>query len=273
MSFQPNVNSITSTFYFTSPDNVFSGYYFVFGASDNRAATKTVVKFKSAAALGRPQAGSGRLILLQGRNELYPEGSQTFNFPTREIAFLSPGNGIRVDADETFTMNMPLYFATGSTTEKVGGGTWAVTAPKVTIYGTSATPTLTVSEGYLRADTARAFADVALTIGANGGLAAQYVPGSTTEAATNGLVVVDAAKFAIAGSTLNVKITTGGASMFKVNVPFLTVPSSLASMIDAKTISLTHDVADRTPELVKETVGESVRYSYKFVRCFALFVR
>lgn len=218
-----------------------------------------------------------RAVILQMKGKgftLHPFGSQRISFENRGFAYLSGAANVEVDEDCDFELAAPFKFLADLTIRKIGGGVWAMGKQMANDSGKIGT--VKVVEGYLRAETARAFSNVKVEIDAGAGLAAKYVPGATGEAAEYGMIVTDAAKLTVAGDTLAFKVTTDGADMRRVSVPVLTVPADLASVIDAKKIVVSHDTS-LSPEVVRENVtidnNACVRYSCKFKSGILLIVR
>ena len=218
-----------------------------------------------------------RAVILQMGGKgftLHPFGSQRIAFENRGFVYLSGAANVEVDEDCDFELAAPFKFLADLTIRKIGGGVWAMGKQMANDSGKIGT--VKVVEGYLRAETARAFSNVKVEIDAGAGLAAKYVPGATGEAAEYGMIVTDAAKLTVAGDTLAFKVTTDGADMRRVSVPVLTVPADLASVIDAKKIVVSHDTS-LSPEVVRENVtidnNACVRYSCKFKSGILLIVR
>ena len=99
---------------------------------------------------------------------------------------------------------------------------------------TSLVWTLNVDEGYIRADNARAFSGMTVTFADGAGIAVKYAPESALESAQYGMIVTNAAMFAISGAKLPVKIDTNGDAFFNKSLPVLTVPAGAADAIGAK---------------------------------------
>ena len=286
MSFQPYAANYTNTYFFTA-DNTHKGTYFVYGGSQDKAESLTVLKFAKAESWGtNPLSSMESGVQLQGRTELYPVGSQIINLPNQQVKFYSTGSRLRVDAGEVFELKSPVKFNNGGSAQyvasvtKVGGGTWAVGgAVTVERNGLSEWPRLTIQEGFIRPDNPIAFRNVAVTIGENGGIAAKYRPGETSDVATYGMIVTNAARFAVSGDTLKVKVETNGQKAHASEaIAFLTVPEETAAVLDAKHIRFEHDdPADRSAVLVRDTLiysgRPSVRYSCKFVRGMVITFR
>jgi hypothetical protein len=206
-------------------------------------------------------------------------GVQTVDQSNRQIKFYSTGSMVRVDAGEMFELKSPIKFNNGGSAQyvasvtKIGGGTWAV-GGSVTVErnGLSEWPQLTVDEGFIRPDNPIAFRNVAVTVGENGGIAAKYRPGETSDVATYGMIVTNAARFAVSGDVLKVKVETNGQKVrADETIALLTVPEETAAVLDAKRFRFVHDdPAGRNALLVRDALTysgrPSVRYSCKFVR-------
>ena len=199
--------------------------------------------------------------------------------PNREFLFKGSGVRFRVDDGEVFELSRsPLKFRRNGVTKKIGGGTWAV-GGSVSVVDSGNTPTLEVSEGYLRADNARAFVDLSVTVAEGAGIAAKYRPGDTSEVATYGMIVTNASHFAISGNTLKLKVVTGGEeTRASERIAILTVPEATATVIDAKAVRFEHDdTHGRSPVLEKDIVEVSgsqyVRYSCRFIKGMILILR
>ena len=93
------------------------------------------------------------------------------------------------------------------------------------------------------------------------------------------MIVTNAARFAVSGDTLKVKVETNGQkARASEAIAFLTVPEETATVLDAKRILFEHDdPADRSAVLVRDTLTysgrPSVRYSCKFVRGMVITFR
>jgi len=282
MSFQPSAAGCTNTYCFAG-DNTFNGGIFVY---QGRTDTLTTIKFAKESSWGTDATSLKDSMILQGDMVLYPVGSQTIDLPNRRIKFYGAGQKVRVDDGEVFDLRSPLLFNNGGSdayatvVKKIGGGTWAVGG--TVIYdrnGISAFPSLTVAEGFVRADNPRAFQSINVTVSEGAGIAAKYRPGDTSEVATYGMIVTNATRFAVSGSTLKFKVATGGAKLrASESIAILTVPEETATAIDAKAIKFEHDNAyGRCPELLKDAVTVSgmscVRYSCRFINGFILSIR
>ncbi len=282
MCFQPGSSNRTNTYVFASDDNTYTGTYFLYGGE--KANSHTVLKFANAGSWGHnPPSSRADNMTIQGGSssivELHPLGSQTLDMPNREFLFKGSGVRFRVDDGEVFELSRSLLkFRRNGVTKKIGGGTWAV-GGAVSVVDSGDTPTLEVAEGYLRADNARAFVDLSVTVAEGAGIAAKYRPGDTSEVATYGMIVTNAARFAMSGNTLKFKVTTNGEKVrSNERVAILTVPEESATAIAAKTIAFEHDDAyGRYPELLMDSVTVSgmpcVRYSCKFIRGTKFIVR
>ncbi|MBQ3340599.1 MAG: hypothetical protein IJG84_01790 [Kiritimatiellae bacterium] len=283
MSFQPGDNYYTNTYRFTA-NNTYTGTYFLYGP---KTATLTTLEFENAESWGSNPASFKDIgMTVQGKVVLHPIGVQTVDQPNRQIRFYSSGSMVRVDAGEMFELKSPIKFNNGGSAQyvasvtKIGGGTWAV-GGSVTVdrNGLADWPRLTVEEGFIRPDNPIAFRNVAVTIGENGGVAAKYRPGETSDVATYGMIVTNAARFAVSGDTLKVKVETNGQkARASEAIAFLTVPEETAAVLDAKHIRFEHDdPADRSAVLVRDTLTysgrPSVRYSCKFVRGMVITFR
>ena len=277
MSFQPGGDYYTNTYRFTA-NNAYTGSYFLYGA---RTATLTTLEFASAECWGaNPSSFKENGVLLQGKFVvLHPIGSQVVEHSNRGVQFYGNGLRLMVDAGEVFELNSPVKFKNGGSAaavgavEKVGGGTWAVGGSVSTDkIGQTAVPSLTVSEGFIRADKPTAFRNIAVTVGENGGIAAKYRPDEVSDVATYGMIVTNASRFAVSGDTLKVKIFTDGRKVRAAEkIAVLTVPEETAAVIDVKHILFEHDdQGDRGAILVRDTLTysghPSVRYSCKFVK-------
>ena len=145
--------------------------------------------------------------------------------------------------------------------------------------GLSEYPALTVSEGFIRPDNPIAFRNVRVTVAEGAGIAAKYRPGETSDVATYGMIVTNAARFAVSGDTLKVKVETNGQKTRAGEaIAVLTVPEETASVLDTKHIRFEHDdPAGRDAVLVRETLTysglPSVRYSCRLLKGFVITVR
>ena len=282
MSFQPLAAGYTNTYCFAG-DNTFNGGIFVYQGYSN---TLTTIKFAKESSWGTDATSLKDSMIFQGSMVLYPVGSQTINLPNRRIKFYATGQKVRVDDGEVFDLRSPLFFNNGGSEQyatvvkKIGGGTWAVGG--TVIYdrnGISAFPSLTIEEGFVRPDNPRAFQSINVTVSEGAGIAAKYRPGDTSEVATYGMIVTNATRFAVSGSTLKFKVATGGAKLrASESIAILTVPEETATAIDAKAIKFEHDNAyGRCPELLKDAVTVSgrpcVRYSCRFINGFMINIR
>ena len=282
MAFQPIAAGQTNTYCFTSA-NTFAGTYFVYGSKTD---SMTTLKFASASAWGaNPASLKEQGVILQSNATLYPAGSQTVNHPNRCVRFYGAGQKLRVDEGETFELRNPVSFVNGTTLQaniaKTGGGTWAVGGSvSVNKNGRSEAPLLKISEGFIRLDySPRSFAAMEVVIEDGAGIAAKYRPGETSNVATYGMMVTNAANFSVNGDTLKFKIFTGGERVgASEKVAILTVPAATAAAIDAKAIRFEHDDAyGRHPVLEREAVTvsgqQSVRYSCRFIRGTTFILR
>ena len=275
MCFQPGSSNRTNTYVFASNDNTYTGTYFLYGGE--KANSHTVLKFANAGSWGRnPPSSRADNMTIQGGSssivELHPLGSQTLDMPNREFLFKGSGVRFRVDDGEVFELSRSLLkFRRNGVTKKIGGGTWAV-GGSVSVVDSGNSPTLEVVEGYLRADNARAFVDLSVTVAEGAGIAAKCRPGDTSEVATYGMIVTNAARFAMSGNTLKLKVVTGGEEASgSERIAILTVPEATATIIDAKAVRFEHDdTHGRSPVLEKDTVEVSgsqyVRYSCRFLK-------
>ena len=275
MCFQPGSSNRTNTYVFASNDNTYTGTYFLYGGE--KANSHTVLKFANAGSWGHnPPSSRADNMTIQGGSssivELHPLGSQTLDMPNREFLFKGSGVRFRVDDGEVFELSRSLLkFRRNGVTKKIGGGTWAV-GGSVSVVDSGNSPTLEVVEGYLRADNARAFVDLSVTVAEGAGIAAKYRPGDTSEVATYGMIVTNAARFAMSGNTLKLKVVTGGEEASgSERIAILTVPEATATIIDAKAVRFEHDdTHGRSPVLEKDTVEVSgsqyVRYSCRFLK-------
>ena len=276
MSFQPGGNYYTNTYRFTA-NNTYTGTYFLYGAG---TATLTTLEFENAESWGsNPASFKDSGMTVQGKIVLHPMGVQTVDQSNRQIRFYSTGSMVRVDAGEMFELKSPIKFNNGGSAQyvasvtKIGGGTWAV-GGSVTVdrNGLADWPRLTVEEGFIRPDNPIAFRNVAVTIGENGGIAAKYRPGETSDVATYGMIVTNATRFAVSGDALKVKVETNGQKVrADETIAVLTVPEETASVLDAKRFRFVHDdPAGRNALLIRDALTysgrPSVRYSCKFVR-------
>lgn len=273
MSFQPTQANYTNTYFFTA-ENLYRGTYFVYMGT---ASSKVTLKFATAESWGtNPSSFQEKGVLLQSGSgstaELYPNGSQTVSQPNRGMFLSGPSSHVRVDDGDTFEFKSPLTFRGGCKSFKVGGGTWAVGGTVSIDTPASGTPSLTVSDGCLRADNAKAFLNVAVTVDEGAGLAAKYRPGETSDVATYGMIVTNSARFAVSGDVLKVKVETNGQKVrADETIAVLTVPEETASVLDAKRFRFEHDDAyGRYPVLAKDVVEVSgtqcIRYSCRFTK-------
>ena len=272
--FQAGANNRTNTYCFTSDNNTFNGTYFLYGG---KTSSHIILKFASIGSWGKnPATFRAQSVLLQSSSgnmtvELYPVGSQVMAQPNREFTFYGVGARVRVDPGEEFTLQSPAKFRQGSNSYKVGGGTWAFGGSvSIVSIASGETPILTVSEGFLRADNPRAFQDISVSVSEGAGIAAKYRPGETSEVATYGMIVTNATRFAVSGSTLKFKVATGGEKVrTSERVAVLTVPTDTSAVIDAKVVRVEHDDAyGRHVELTRDPVSidgvSYIRYSAKF---------
>ena len=136
--------------------------------------------------------------------------------------------------------------------------------------------TLNVDEGYIRADNARAFSGMTVTFAEGAGIAAKYAPESTLESAQYGMIVTNAAMFAISSAKLPVKIDTNGDSFFNKRLPVLTVPAGAADSIGAKLKGIT-DIPMGGVTFVRESVAldgkDCVRFSAEVHRGTVITLR
>ena len=282
MSFQPPAVGYTNTYCFAG-DNTFNGVIFGYQAYTN---TLTTIKFAKESSWGTDGTSLRDSIILQGNIELYPGGSQTVNLQNRRIKFYSTGPKIRVDDGEVFDLRSPLFFNNGVSAQnvcnvkKVGGGTWAIGGAVTTDRnGLADWPRLTVEEGFIRPDNPVAFRNIAVTVGENGGIAAKYRPGETSDVATYGMIVTNAARLAVSGEILKFKVETGGERISaSERISLLTVPGETATAIDAKRVVFEHDdSAGRTAVLERDEVTYSskpyIRYSCRFIRGLKIILR
>ena len=206
---------------------------------------------------------------------MHPIGSASVNLLNREFVFFTGNCRVRVDDGETFELVSPMSFKYSSVLTKLGYGVWAV-GGAVTVANS---PSVKISEGYVRADNARAFVSLPLTIAEGAGIAAKYRPGATDEASQYGLLVTDAAKFTVAGGTVAfmAEMPAGTVVKASMRVPLLTVPPAVAAVLDTKKLILVQNVDGRQGVVEKDevTIGDVqyVRYSGKFRRGFLLSVR
>ena len=278
MCFQAFSNNLDNTYYFTA-DNTFTGTYFVYSSYGN---TRTVVKFARPECFGpNPPSARAKNLLLQGKgSELYIEGSQKLDHSNREIAFYGDDPMLRVDEGEIFEMTCKLAFTRENTARKVGGGTWAV-GGEVRQEGNDGIgrATLAVDEGFIRADKPKAFVNVNVRIEEGAGIAAKYRHGETSDVANYGMMVTNASRFAVNGSTLKFKVSTDGVRIgSNERIALLSVPEEVAAAIDTKKIVVEHDdIARRKAVIEKSPVTISsvpyVRYSCRLKAGFTLILR
>ena len=283
MSFQPGGNYYTNTYRLTA-NNTYTGTYFLYGAG---TATLTTLEFATAESWGaNPPSFKDYGMAVQGKVVLHPMGVQTVDQPNRQVRFYSVGSSVRVDEGEVFELKSPAKFNNGGSAQyvcnvkKVGGGTWAIGGAVTTDRnGLADWPRLTVEEGFIRPDNPIAFRNVAVTVGENGGIAAKYRPGETSDVATYGMIVTNAARFAVSGEILKFKVETGGERISaSERISLLTVPGETATAIDAKRVVFEHDdSAGRTAVLERDEVTYSskpyIRYSCRFIRGLKIILR
>ena len=283
MSFQPGGNYHTNTYRFTA-NNTYKGTYFLYGSGTT---SWTTLEFANAESWGaNPSSLKEKGLQTQGQVVLHPIGSQTVDHSNRQIFFYAASQKVFVDDGEVFDLRSPVKFNNGSSAQyvanvtKIGGGTWAVGGSVTTDRnGLADWPRLTVEEGFIRADNPTAFRNIAVTIGENGGVAAKYRPGETSDVVTYGMIVTNASRFVVSGEILKFKVETGGERVSSSErISLLTVPGETATAIDAKRVVFEHDdAAGRTAVLEKDAVTYSskpyIRYSCRFIKGLKIILR
>ena len=250
ISLQPyNVSGVTQRdkvgTYVFSGTNSFEGKIHVHNAVSNGTESICTLRFGDECNLGPgPKTGTADIYLQAQKKAnvaIYPIGSVDVSLPNRRFYFSAGSNIVKVDEGEEFRLNSPIAFRNGTTesltcVSKAGEGIWAIggSMEYVQTATTSLVWTLNVNEGYIRADNARAFSGMTVTFADGAGIAAKYAPESALESAQYGMIVTNAAMFAISGAKLPVKIDTNGDAFFNKSLPVLTVPAGAADAIGAK---------------------------------------
>ena len=275
-------NTARSAIYELSGTNSYAGEWFIY---NGYAHAKSLLTFRFGDAKNFGPGGyTHDDILFQGGNLLvHPVGSVAINLPNRDIVFYSGSIELRIDDGNELGFDSGMTFRNGSGDKptiltKTGGGIWSIGGTVNLKVNTAVTYgyELNVNEGYIRADNARAFSGMTVTFADGAGIAAKYDPGSALESAQYGMIVTNAALFAVSGAKLPVKIDTNGDSFFNKRLPVLTVPAGAADSIGAKLKGIT-DIPMGSVSFVRDSVAlgdkDYVRFSAEIHRGTVIMFR
>ena len=273
--------------YVFSGTNSFEGKIHIHSAVENGTDSICTLRFGDECNLGPgPKTGTADIYMQAQKKAnvaIYPIGSVDVSLPNRRFYFNAGSNIVKVDEGEVFELYSPVAFRNGTSesltyVRKTGKGIWAIggNVEYVQNTATSLVWTLNVDEGYIRAYNARAFSGMTVTFADGAGIAAKYDPGSALESAQYGMIVTNAALFAVSGAKLPVKIDTNGDSFFNKRLPVLTVPAGAADSIGAKLKGIT-DIPMGSVSFVRDSVAlgdkDYVRFSAEIHRGTVIMFR